>query len=87
MVVLTWEEDAGECQDGARSVEGPEPALAPWKSSTIVDVLQQLLVPFLGPGEAVVLLLPLYVEKSCPFPCLSPNTSPFFLGIYTISGM
>ena len=37
MLLLTWEEDDGECQDGARSVEGPEPASAPWKSSTVVD--------------------------------------------------
>ena len=48
MEVLTWEEDAGECQDEARSMEGPEPASAPWESSTIVDALWQLMVPFLG---------------------------------------
>lgn len=30
-------EDAGECQGGARSVEGPGPASASWKCSTIVD--------------------------------------------------
>ena len=52
IVVLTRKRNvcagAGECQDEASSAEEPEPALAPWESSAIGDVLWQLMAPFLG---------------------------------------
>lgn len=88
IVVLTRKRNvcagAGECQDEASSAEEPEPALAPWESSAIGDVLWQLMAPFLGTqgggggwGAALLLQL-LYVEESCP----PPSKSPDFLALH-----
>lgn len=74
-------EDAGECQDEARSLEGPGLAWAPWKCRTIVDgiVDGSWHCPFWGPGGSYSASAAL-CGGQLPQPS-SPSMSPCFLDI------